>query len=326
MREQENKIHHLNFLDNGLPDKCANLIIADPPYFQIKGAFDFIWEDLNAYLKDVYKWAAECKRLLADNGTLFWYGHAKNIAYQQVILDGYFNLLNSLVWEKTECQTRRSSVPSLRAFAAVTERILMYDNGSHVSGLERIDDDPDHFLPIKKYFDDWLDNSGMTLVEAVHFIGSSCGHWFCYTKRKKKQFAFPPLEKWNKMSEAHSHKREYTEMRREYDEMRQQYEHLLRPFELQKLTTDVLKYSQESHITKKYQHDTKKPEGLTTVLITTCSRKGDLVVVPFAGSGTECAVAAKEGRRFVGYDIDAKHVKTSTDRCHAHLSQPGLFT
>ena len=25
------------FLNNNLPDKCANLIIADPPYFEVKG-------------------------------------------------------------------------------------------------------------------------------------------------------------------------------------------------------------------------------------------------------------------------------------------------
>jgi site-specific DNA-methyltransferase (adenine-specific) len=333
MREQENKIHHLNFLDNGLPDKCANLIIADPPYFQIKGAFDFIWEDLNAYLKDVYKWAAECKRLLADNGTLFWYGHAKNIAYQQVILDDQFNLLNSLVWEKTQCQTLRSEIAALRRFAPVTERILMYGNGRDISGLEMIREDPELFLPVKRYFDDWLGLSGLSMAAAVKGIGSSCTHWFGYTTRNKKQFSFPSFEKWERMDELFPHFKGYDDLRKIYDDLRvkyeikrQQCEHLRRPFNLTAMTTDVLKYSQESHITKKYNHDTKKPEGLTTKLITTCSRKGDLVVVPFAGSGTECAMASKEGRRFVGYEIDAKHVKTSTDRCHPHLSQPGLFT
>jgi site-specific DNA-methyltransferase (adenine-specific) len=66
-----NKIHNINFLDNTLPDKCANLIIADPPYFEVKGAFDFIWSDMKAYLQDVEKWSLDSKRLLADNGTLF---------------------------------------------------------------------------------------------------------------------------------------------------------------------------------------------------------------------------------------------------------------
>ena len=32
-----NQVHHLDFLHNNLPDKCANLIIADPPYYKVKG-------------------------------------------------------------------------------------------------------------------------------------------------------------------------------------------------------------------------------------------------------------------------------------------------
>ena len=83
-------------MNNQLPDKSVQLIIADPPYFEVKGEFDFIWKSFDDYLKDVEKWAIECKRLLADNGTLFWYGHAKKIAYAQIIFDKYFNLENNI--------------------------------------------------------------------------------------------------------------------------------------------------------------------------------------------------------------------------------------
>ena len=48
-----NKIHNINFLENTLSDKCANLIIADPPYFEVKGDFDFIWDSFEALLKQV---------------------------------------------------------------------------------------------------------------------------------------------------------------------------------------------------------------------------------------------------------------------------------
>jgi DNA modification methylase len=52
-----NKVHHLDWLENGLPDKSVQLIIADPPYFEIKGEFDFIWSSFDEYLKDVEEWA-----------------------------------------------------------------------------------------------------------------------------------------------------------------------------------------------------------------------------------------------------------------------------
>ena len=51
-----------NFLNNDLPDGCADLIVADPPYFEVKGDFDFQWPTFDAYLSDVERWAAECAR------------------------------------------------------------------------------------------------------------------------------------------------------------------------------------------------------------------------------------------------------------------------
>ena len=320
-----NTVHNIDFLNNTLPDKCANLIIADPPYFEVKGDFDFVWDSFEDYLKDVEKWAIECKRILADNGTLFWWGDAKKIAYSQIIIDKHFNMLNNIVWEKNECQTLRNEIAALRSFAPVTERLLMYDKGEDKSGNDRIFDDPELFLPIKKYFDDWLDKSGLTLNDAVKKIGSSCTHWFGFTLRHKTQFAFPTIEKWNKMQEVFPDSQSYEELRQSYEELRQSYEELRRPFNLTKMQSDVFHFSQESHITKEYDHDTKKPEKLTRFLILTTTRKDDLVVVPFAGSGTECAMSAKEKRKFIGFEITEKHAKMANERAKKILNAPTLF-
>ena len=71
--------------------------------------------------------------------------------------------------------------------------------------------------------------------------------------------------------------------------------------------------------TGSYAHDTVKPEKLTRALILTCSRKDDLVFVPFAGSGTECAMAAKEKRRFIGFDIEDKYCQMANNRAKKYL-------
>jgi DNA modification methylase len=113
----------------------------------------------------------------------------------------------------------------------------------------------------------------------------------------------------------------------EYEELRTEYEELRRPFTPSNDNKmDVMRFSQEGHITGRYDHDTIKPEKLTRVLIQTCSRVGDLVVVPFAGSGTECAMSAKESRPFIGYEIEAKHVKTANDRTREHIMQTDIFS
>ena len=162
-----NKVYNIDFLDNTLPDKCANLIIADPPYFEVKGDFDFIWKSFDEYLIDVEKWAKECKRLLTDNGTLFWYGHAKRIAYAQIIFDKYFNLLNNLVWDKGSFMGLEES-EGLRSFAPCTERLLMYEVGGQKTGGELVFE---QFLkpqnPFSKYLKEEFKKAKITNKEIV---------------------------------------------------------------------------------------------------------------------------------------------------------------
>ena len=114
-------------------------------------------------------------------------------------------------------------------------------------------------------------------------------------------------------------------LRKEYEDLRKEYEDLRRPFNNTKKIQDVLKYSQESSNTKKYKHPTQKAEALTSDLIMVTSRENDTVCAPFAGSGTECAMAVKHHRNFIGFDIDPNHVETATNRVRHHLNNPTLF-
>ena len=140
-----NVIHHKDFLDNNLPDKCAKLIISDPPYFKVKGGFDFIWKSFADYLKDVELWVIECKRILADNGTLFWYGDRKKIAYSQIILDKYFNLEENVTIHIFDRQTNKIRPEDATHFINVTEHLLMYSNEVLQTVLENIKLDTNNF-------------------------------------------------------------------------------------------------------------------------------------------------------------------------------------
>ena len=316
-----NKIHNINFLDNTLPDKCANLIIADPPYFEVKGAFDFVWSDMKAYLQDVEKWCLECKRLLADNGTLFWYGHAKNIAYTQVIFDMHFNLINNLVWDKGSFMGLEES-EGLRSFAPCTERILMYGSKAQdTTGLEVIKLDVNNFQTLRQYFKELQEFIGTPKSKIVQQVGQTADHCFRWGST---QFDLPTIETYNKLIEQFGINK-YKGFK-EYETLRQEYETLRRPFANYFKLQEIFRFSNEAVKTgAKYDHDTVKPETLTRALIMTCSRVNDLVVVPFAGSGTECAMSVKEGRKTIGFEITEKHAKMSNDRVQNILRQPSLF-
>ena len=333
-----NKVHNIDFLDNDLPDKCAKLIIADPPYYKVKGDFDFIWKTFEDYLADVEKWAIECKRILADNGTLLWYGDAKNIAYAQIIFDKHFNLLNSIVWENTNDHKQQIKFnEDLRTFAPLTERILMYDNAVNKTGLQEIYSDDNCFESIKEYLRSEKRKSKLTSKDLNRLFSKYTNKKGCKDRSvmehywQKSQWVLPteeiyvnimqPTGYWQKPYE--ELRKEYEELRKEYEELRKEYEELRRPFNNDLHLGDVIRIP--NYETGDYEHDTIKPEKLTRILITTCSRENDLVVVPFAGSGTECAMSAKEKRPFIAYEITEKHAKMSQERADKILKEPTLF-
>lgn len=65
---------------------------------------------------------------------------------------------------------------------------------------------------------------------------------------------------------------------------------------------------------EKAAHPTQKPEALIEKLVLASSKKGQLVVDPFVGSGTTAVVAARLGRRFLAGDADAAYVGLARSR------------
>lgn len=65
---------------------------------------------------------------------------------------------------------------------------------------------------------------------------------------------------------------------------------------------------------EKTPHATQKPEALIERLVRASSAPGQLVVDPFAGSGTTAVVAARLGRRWLAGDADARYVGLARER------------
>lgn len=65
---------------------------------------------------------------------------------------------------------------------------------------------------------------------------------------------------------------------------------------------------------EKYLHPTIKPEPIIENLILNSSNEGDVVLDPFSGSGTTCAVAKRLGRHYIGFEISPRWHKVSLDR------------
>ncbi len=67
----------------------------------------------------------------------------------------------------------------------------------------------------------------------------------------------------------------------------------------------------------KKAHPTQKPESLLHRVLMASTRKGDMVLDPFFGTGTTGAVAKKLGRSFIGLERDETYAKFAKERIAA---------
>ncbi len=67
---------------------------------------------------------------------------------------------------------------------------------------------------------------------------------------------------------------------------------------------------------ERVNHPTRKPLELCEKLIKSCINKGsdNLLVVPFAGSGSECVASKKLGVGFIGYELNNEYVELCNER------------
>jgi site-specific DNA-methyltransferase (adenine-specific) len=62
------------------------------------------------------------------------------------------------------------------------------------------------------------------------------------------------------------------------------------------------------------KHPTQKPVALVSRCLRASTNPGDLVLDPFAGSGTTGVTALSLGRRFIGSELDAGFISIATRR------------
>ena len=308
-----NKIINADCLDilRKLPDKCIDLVLTDPPYFGVvKNDWDNQWKDIAEFQKWVGEIGREIHRVLKDNGSFYWFGDDKTIAYCQVELDKYFCLLNSLVWHKTNgmCQKGYSVY---RAFAPVTERILFYDKGEDQSGLQMIFSNPDLFASIKTYMRGEkekvkLANGFKTEKEFNEYINAVTEtsnvvsrHYFA-----DSQYSFPTPELYAKLQTTGFFRREYEDLRREYEDLRRVWNNDID-------AKDVLSFP---IISGKTIHPTQKPDAIIHYLLERSSKENDIVLDCFSGSGTTAVACHNLHRRFICIEKDPDYYAASVKR------------
>jgi site-specific DNA-methyltransferase (adenine-specific) len=86
-------------------------------------------------------------------------------------------------------------------------------------------------------------------------------------------------------------------------------------------TGNVIQFAREGN----EHHPTEKPVGLIRKLLTASTLAGEVVLDPFMGSGTTGVACVKEGRRFVGIEIDERHFEEAYCRIEDAYRQGDMF-
>lgn len=63
-----------------------------------------------------------------------------------------------------------------------------------------------------------------------------------------------------------------------------------------------------------YGHPTQKPVGLCSYIIENRTKEGEIVLDPFAGSGSTCVAAKIVNRRYIGMELDKKYADITRKR------------
>ena len=307
---------------------CIDLAIIDGEYYKVKGNFDYKFKSFEDWQYKYERIAKATRKVMSPTGTVVVWGHAKKVAYQQVIFDKCFTLLSSCVWEKIDCQTRRSSPVQSRRFIPVTERFLVYSVGSEQSERYPYNSRFDEIrLHLRECFEQVKQNTDYTsndqIAKLLGLTGRMISHWIA-----KSQWEFIAENRYTKLQKLFPNyfPKNYQSLKAKYlqildgvqQEREQRQEPARRYFDNTKYKlTDVIRHRQESEITRRYPHPTQKPPGFCKILIETMSRKGDNILVPFGGSGGEIEQALRLGRNVFATEINEKYysiIKSRVDR------------
>lgn len=110
-----------------LPCESVDLIIADPPYYRMKGSFDFVFHSEKEYLEWCSLWVAECCRVLKPTGAFYCWGSCLMIDKLSVLVLDRFDWTkrNLIVWNY------KTGRPAKTAYRNETELLWFYSKELH---------------------------------------------------------------------------------------------------------------------------------------------------------------------------------------------------
>ncbi|NPA32530.1 MAG: site-specific DNA-methyltransferase [Aquificae bacterium] len=287
-----NRVHLIDALQGlrSLPSSFADIIIADPPYNVGKdfGVLRERWT-LEEYVEWSMKWINEAIRVLKPTGSLFIFGISETLAYLFVRIP-----LNKrwLIWHYTN-----KNNPCIHFWQRSHESIILAWKEGYIFNRDEIRE---------PYTEEFLRNSAGKKRRSTKGRFSRGDKETIYTAHERGALPRDVIKVPALAGGAGAKER----------------------WGLCK-TCDRVFAPKDKKLHDGHEvilHPTQKPEELIEKLILSAKPKGGgMVVVPFAGSGTECVVAKRLGLDFIGFEINPDYVRIAQERLRRVVASGNLY-
>ena len=296
-----------------------NLLVADPPYSFVKK--NETWDQCShAELETILRKLFELiKPKMKNNGSLYCFCWPYFSARMQYIMADYFNVLNEIVWMKRIASgakrgpQAKASLETLRKYFPETERIVFAEmSGSDKKALSYSNQLCSEIMqPLISYFKEAKRQSGLSGKDIQEKMFHLTGKRYMFAQHafSESQWEFPTFEQYSAAEKF------MPMLREQYNNLREQYNNLRRAHYPQRNNfTDLWIYSPIESGSKQRLHSCQKPLNMIVDMINTSSRKGDIVLDPFAGSGTTGVAAIKTGRQAILIEREEKYCEIAVKR------------
>lgn len=311
----------------------CSLVHADPPYGLGKEADGIANDNLHREALDAFQmswWRAWCP-VLAENGSAYVWGTAPDLWrlwYRGGLGDEPGLMVrNEITWDKGAAFGMASDLH--HSYPNATERCLFFMRGQQFLGNQNIADYWEGYEPLRSWLEAERDRAGWKNSDINRITDTNmAGHWLT-----KSQFHPIPERQYNVLAAA-AEGRAFTEpyaelfarlfpdLRADGNAHRRELSAQLRESRTffdnaHDTMTDVWRFPRV-HGEDRFGHATPKPVAMVLRALRSSSEPGDVVGVPFGGTGPEVIAAEQLGaRRVVVAEIEPQYCQVIVDRWEA---------
>lgn len=294
------------------------LLHADPPYGMGKQKDGVENDNLYGEKLDQFQldWWNTFRPFLVDNTSVYIWGNAPEL-WRLWYAGGLaaserLTIHNEIVWDKETAQGIKS--PDFRSFPIASERCLFF-----MLGEQGYNNNSDNFWegfePIRSYLENERNKMGWNnkdIADWFNMDSRMARHWFT-----KSQWTMPTEEQYKVFQEKAEGKAflmPYESAGADLENTNNNFQSLKGEFyktrayfnNAHDMMTDVWRFPRVTG-EERHGHATPKPVAMMERIINSSSKKSDIIIEPFAGSGTTLIACEKIGRFCFTMELSEKY-------------------